>query len=166
MKNTGKMNKGIFTILLGLSVSAFTSQALAQGGTWETKTPMPAARARALAVLAYQGITQPQAETPVLSAAVIPAATATGPFAYVTHAGAKTVSVIDTRTNTVVATINLGTNGPGDIAITPDGAFAYTATTALNMSVIETATNTVVATIGLAGNIPGCVAITPDGAFA
>ena len=44
MKRTSKMTKGIFTIVLGLTAVAFTSQALAQGDTWDTtKAPMPTA---------------------------------------------------------------------------------------------------------------------------
>jgi YVTN family beta-propeller protein len=78
------------------------------------------------------------------------------------------VSVIDTATNTVSATI------PGvlplDIAITPDGAFVFLTTFAdfvsdiITVTVIDTATNTVIAAIpvGVGG---GNIAITPDGAF-
>ncbi len=46
------------------------------------------------------------------------------PFAYVSNLGSNTVSVIDTATNTVVATVPVG-NGPSGVAITPNGAFAY-----------------------------------------
>ncbi len=38
------MANGIFTIILCLTVFVFTGQALAQGGTWETKANMPTAR--------------------------------------------------------------------------------------------------------------------------
>ncbi len=38
------MTKLIFTMLLGFTTAAFTGQALAQGGTWTTKAPMPTAR--------------------------------------------------------------------------------------------------------------------------
>ncbi len=72
----------------------------------------------------------------------------------------NTVSVIDTATNTVVATIPVG-QGPWEVAITPDGTRAYVTNAFSNtVSVIDTATNTVVATIpvGALG-----VAITPDG---
>src|SRR5438128_397193 len=40
----GKTTKLVFTILLGLTTAAFTGQALAQGGTWATKTSMLTAR--------------------------------------------------------------------------------------------------------------------------
>jgi YVTN family beta-propeller protein len=87
------------------------------------------------------------------------------PFAYVANANSNSVSVIDSATNTLVATIPVGIF-PDGIAITPDGAFAYvTNGNSHNVSVIATATNTVVDTIAV-GDEPSRVAITPDGAFA
>src|SRR5262245_48338091 len=44
--------------------------------------------------------------------------------AYVTNFGDNTVSVIDATTNTVTATIPVGSN-PAGIAVTPNGAVAY-----------------------------------------
>src|SRR3979490_3151226 len=83
-------------------------------------------------------------------------------FAYVTNTFANTVSVIDTASNTVVATIAVG-GGPFGVAITPDGNRAYVANLFDNtVSVIDTAKKTVVATVAL-GNAPFGVAITPDG---
>src|SRR6266550_4430723 len=87
------------------------------------------------------------------------------PFAYVTNFSSNMVSVIATATNTVVATVAVGTC-PLGVAITPDGAFAYVANAGSStVSVIATATNTVVATVAV-GAGPEGVAITPDGAFA
>jgi len=73
------------------------------------------------------------------------------------------ISVIDTATNTVVATIPA--RGTAGIAITPSGSQAYvTSPGAGTVSVIDTVTNTVVATISLGTNQnPFGVAITPDG---
>ena len=69
------------------------------------------------------------------------------------------VSVIDTATNTVVATVTVG-GGPFGVAITPDGVFAYVANFGSGtVSVIGTATNTVVATVPVGGG-PFGVAIT------
>lgn len=87
------------------------------------------------------------------------------PFAYVTNSGSNDVSVIDTATNTVVATIP-GAGQPSGVAITPDGAFAYltNASGANTVSVIDTASNTVVASIPV-GDTPAMPAITPNGAF-
>src|SRR5215470_5486086 len=69
------------------------------------------------------------------------------PFAYVTNRMSDTVSVIDTATNTVVATVPVG-RFPFGVAITPDGTHAYVTNNASRtVSVIDTATNTVVATV-------------------
>jgi YVTN family beta-propeller protein len=86
-------------------------------------------------------------------------------FAYVANSGPSNVLVINTATNTVVATVPVGL-GPSGVAITPNGAFAYVANfNSDDVSVINTATNTVVATVtGL--NEPTGVAINPNGAFA
>ncbi len=57
-------------------------------------------------------------------------------------------------------------SGPYAVAITPNGAFAYTANAAAStVSVIDTAINRVVATVPV-GTVPHGVAITPDGRFA
>ena len=84
-------------------------------------------------------------------------------FAYVTNELSSDVSVINTATNTVVATVPVGL-GPIGVAITPNGAFAYVANSvSSNVSVINIATNTVVATVPVGLN-PREVAITPNGA--
>jgi YVTN family beta-propeller protein len=81
----------------------------------------------------------------------------------------ENVSVIDTATNTVVATVPV-VGVPEEVAITPDGTRAYV--TLLNgingsVSVIATATNTVVAIVPMEReNQPFGVAITPDGTHA
>ncbi|PJW19680.1 hypothetical protein CV632_15060 [Geobacillus thermodenitrificans] len=80
-------------------------------------------------------------------------------FAYVTNAADNTVSVIDTSTNTVIATIPVAS--PHDIDLTPDGTHAYVTNTTTNtVSVLNTATNTVITTIPV-GNAPHGIAITP-----
>src|SRR2546425_5034515 len=103
------------------------------------------------------------------------AITPNGAFAYVTNTGMicdfcpvsqpPSVSVIDTASYKVVATIPVG-QYPAGVAITPNGAFAYVANFNSNsVSVIGTATNTVTATVTVGTNPLG-VAITPNGAFA
>src|SRR5260370_34424908 len=100
---------------------------------------------------------------------------AIGKFAYVTNPGeicdfcgavqSYSVSVIDTTTHSVVATIPVG-QYPAGVAITPNGAFAYVANFNSNsVSVIDTATNTVTATVTV-GTGPWGIAITPNRAFA
>ena len=80
---------------------------------------------------------------------------------FVDNQGNNTVSVVDTMTNTIVATISVG-RGPSKIAITPDGTRAYVPNQQdFIISVIDTATNTVVTTIPVSGTAG--IAITPDG---
>ncbi len=91
--------------------------------------------------------------------------TGAAPFAYVTDIGSNTVSVIDTATNTVVATVPVE-SAPVGVGITPDGTHTYVANSGSNtVSVIDTATNTVVATVPVGGS-PRDVGITPDGTHA
>src|SRR6267143_604410 len=88
---------------------------------------------------------------------------AQAPQAYITNLSDNTVSVIDTASNIVTATVPVG-NFPNGVAVTPDGAHLYVANVFGNtVSVIDTATNTVTATVKV-GLIPWGVAVTPDGA--
>jgi len=88
-----------------------------------------------------------------------------GSKVYVTNtfSNSNTVSVIDTATNTVSATIPIGASL--GVAVTPDGSKVYVANLASNtVSVIDTATNTIIARTGdpLQGGSFG-VAVSPDG---
>jgi YVTN family beta-propeller protein len=89
------------------------------------------------------------------------------PFAYVANENSNNVSVIDTATNTVVATVLVG-NFPSGVAVTPDGKHVYVTNSGGpgSVSVIETASNMVVATIAFPVGLPSAVAITPDGKHA
>jgi YVTN family beta-propeller protein len=58
------------------------------------------------------------------------------------------VSVIDTATNTVVASVVVGTD-PIGVATSPDGTLVYAANSNDTVSVIDTATNTVVHTFAV-----------------
>jgi YVTN family beta-propeller protein len=93
------------------------------------------------------------------------------PFAYITNSGDHSVSVIDTATNSVVATVPVGTGcagftcDPFGVAVHPAGTFVYvTNPGSNNVSVIDTATNTVVATVPV-GLDPFGVAVHPAGTF-
>lgn len=92
------------------------------------------------------------------------ALTPDGSRAYVANFISSNVSVIDTSTNTNIATIADGAaRTPDGIAASPDGAHVYTANfNSDNVSVIDTATNTISALIPVASG-PGSVAVTPDG---
>ena len=80
---------------------------------------------------------------------------------YVTNFGGNSVSVINTGTNAVVATINLGAS-PTGVAVSPDGTRAYVTQTGNSVSVINTATNTVLTTLN-GFNGPAGVAVSPNG---
>src|SRR4051794_26994812 len=89
------------------------------------------------------------------------------PFAYVTNTGSGTVSVIDTASNTVVATPAV-IGAPIRAAMTPDGKRAYIASRETAggafVSVLDTATNTIVKTIpNVTDFFMSDVAVTKDG---
>src|SRR5215813_10755213 len=129
----------------------------------------------------------------LVSLIVPPAYAQSGPFVYVANFNTNSVAVIDAGLPTgpaVVATVPVPAApagqcavtgqfrcGPEDVAITPDGAYAYVSLSGLlglkSVVVIDTAlaltdpTNAVVATVPVAtGAHPGLVAMTPDGAHA
>jgi len=88
-------------------------------------------------------------------------------IAYVTNLLDNTVSVIDTSTNTVTATIAVG-NEPNGIVFSPDHTRAYVTNRGTHdlaaVSVIDTASNTVVATLDVPGSdTPIFPGISPDG---
>jgi YVTN family beta-propeller protein len=87
-----------------------------------------------------------------------------GTRAYVTNRLDATLSVINTATNGIITTVDLGSGGgPTGVAVTPNGARAYVATTSFNIvSVLDTVTNTVFKTVNVGTN-PAGVAVTPDG---
>ena len=84
--------------------------------------------------------------------------------AYVANFGSDSVSVIDTSSNAVVATVTVG-DQPQGVAITPDGQSAYVAMCGGDVWVLDTSTNKV-ATKVVVGGCPTGVAITPDGKHA
>jgi YVTN family beta-propeller protein len=103
---------------------------------------------------------------PVLLAAVslaVPiAAEAASPKAYVSNFTDNTVSVIDTSTRTVVATVPVAA-GPHGMAVTPDGRIVYVSGDGSStVSVIDTATDRVAQSIEV-GKTPHGLAMLPDG---
>lgn len=114
------------------------------------------------------GTPVPVGADPLLGA-VGPAGTpAAGKF-YVANFGTngtgKTVSVINTATNQVTATLTVGT-GPEEVAVSPDGTRLWVGNTMANtISVINTATNSTVKTIPVSTGV-GFVAFSPDGQLA
>lgn len=87
-----------------------------------------------------------------------------GPKAYVGNFKDNTVSVIDTATRTVVATIPVAA-GPHGMTITPDGRWLYVSSDGSSVvSVIDTSTDHVTKTIEV-GKSPHGVALVPGKAL-
>lgn len=84
------------------------------------------------------------------------------PFAYISNVGDNTVSVIDTASNTVVATVPVG-HAPRGVAVNHTATRIYVTNWADGtVSVIDTSTNIVTATIPV-GNEPYGAAVNPTG---
>ncbi len=86
------------------------------------------------------------------------------PFAYVANYVSGTISVIDTATNKVMATVPVP--NPLQVAVTPDGKRVYVTSARLpgSVVVIDTTNDTVAATIPAPN--PSGIAINPDGSHA
>ena len=85
-----------------------------------------------------------------------------GNFIYVANEHSNSVSVINTASNTITATIPVGSD-PLGVSVSPNGDMVYVTDFGDNsVSVINTASNTVTATITV-GSEPLGVSVTPDG---
>ncbi len=83
-------------------------------------------------------------------------------YAYILNDSTNTVSVIDTATNTVIATPDVGGTSLHGSAVLPNGNFAYLGVSGTNqVAVVDTVTQAVVATIG-GFNQPRGLAALPD----
>ena len=88
--------------------------------------------------------------------------------AYVANSGDYSISVINTATNNVSPTIQVGGNQPFGIAVSPDGSKVYTSNQLPDVNgnfdvfVINTTTNQGVALI-VVGSVPKGICISPDG---
>jgi len=128
--------------------------ALSQG--MKTKGPLPKAFS---GMKRFSGIL---VSLLALSLTVASAAVA-APFAYVSNFGSGTVSVVDSASNTVVATVTVGAM-PWGVAVNPKAPRAYVANAGDNsVTVIDTVSNTVVATIPNVGPMPTGIAVSADG---
>jgi YVTN family beta-propeller protein len=95
-------------------------------------------------------------------ACLVGSAAAFAQNAYITNQLASYLLVIDTATNTGIATIPVGMGQYG-VAVTPDGSKVYVTRYLVHtVTVIDTATNAVTTTIPV-GRAPRGVAVTPDG---
>src|SRR5690606_28556963 len=87
-----------------------------------------------------------------------------GTKVYVANSNSGSISVIDTATNAVTATVKVE-GAPSGVAFNPEGTKAYVTDNGKyfsNVSVIDVSTNKVTATIPVGPNPVG-VADTPDG---
>ena len=86
-------------------------------------------------------------------------------FAYITNVGSKSVSVINTLTDAVIATIPAPNgNAPFEVGVSPDGSKVYVANwLSNNVTVIQTATNTVSYIPTPNGLGPYGIGVSPDG---
>jgi YVTN family beta-propeller protein len=107
----------------------------------------------------------PRAGVCVVALATMAAtAFAAGPKAYVGNFKDSTVSVIDTTSGTVIATVPVAA-GPDGIGITPNGSTVFVSgASASTLSVIDAATDRVVQSVEV-GKGPQGVAMTADGKF-
>jgi len=85
----------------------------------------------------------------------------TGPFAYITNVYDRNISVIDTATDNVVDTLDVGSSSVG-VAVSLDGKKVYVTDGRKNVFVIDTTTSKVIATVHGLNSSQG-IAITPDG---
>jgi len=84
-------------------------------------------------------------------------------YAYIANSISNNVSVINTTTNAVIATIPVGQT-PTSVSVSPDGTRVYVTNQRSNtISVINTATNSVISTIAVAAFSPTSVSVSPDG---
>jgi DNA-binding beta-propeller fold protein YncE len=82
------------------------------------------------------------------------------PFAYI--GSGTNVDVVDTATNTVVATVPVGTTC-GGVAVSPDGAHVYLTCNSGALRVIDTTSNTATQSAGIFSHTPTAIAVHPNG---
>ena len=145
------------TFTNGIATIGINFTGTANNYTWVNNTPgigLPATGAGNITPFTAVNV-----GTTVVKATVTVTPVKTG-YVYMANAASNTVSVINTLTNAVVATVTVG-EGPTCVAVSADGSHVYVGN-GLNISVISTATNTVTATISTVGAI-AYLATSPDG---
>ena len=96
-----------------------------------------------------------------LAALVLPLHAQSAPFAYIPNMYSNSISVIDTASNLVTATLSVGV-GPRFVAVDPSGARVYVVEVN-GVSIIDTATISVAGFIPLVGGALGGVAVNTEG---
>ncbi len=93
-----------------------------------------------------------------------PVAAGAAPLAYASNEGSASVSVIDTSTDKVVATLKIGEK-PRGIALSADGNRLYLSDQTANaLVVVDTAKRAEIARVKL-GDSPEAIYLSPDGRF-
>jgi YVTN family beta-propeller protein len=140
----GPGGKFAYVANFGGNVSGYTIDSTT-GALSAMALPFPAGAGPASVAITKSQVTKPQVH-----------------LVYTTNAGSNSVSVIDPSTNTVTATVPVGSD-PVQTVLTPNGATGYVLNTGAGMvSVLNTATNSITATLKV-GLLPARAAITPDG---
>jgi fibronectin-binding autotransporter adhesin len=80
-----------------------------------------------------------------------------------TGGGAGSVSVIDTATNSVLATVNIPSSQLVDLAINPDGTRVYVSDANNKVYVIDTSNNSLKATVTTTLSYPSGIVVSADG---
>ena len=147
---------------------SFGMATILPGGTCTINIPVLSTIAGSFTVNVVPGnlVSLPAGNNTNSSSAILTVtAIATGPFAYIANFGGfsgTTVTAIDLPTNTVAATIPVGT-GPVGATVNFAGTRVYVANQQSNsVSVINTATNTVIATVPV-GSQPASIGVNPAG---
>ncbi|AKB22332.1 beta-propeller fold lactonase family protein [Methanosarcina sp. WH1] len=83
------------------------------------------------------------------------------PYAYISNMWSKNVSVIDTSTDKVIGSVNVGYY-PLGVGVNPAGTTVYVVNEEGTVSIIDISTNNVIGTVEV-GEIPYGIAVTPDG---
>lgn len=105
---------------------------------------------------------QPQPRDSPFAGRLVPALGSAPSYAYVTNSEADTVKVLDTSTNSVVDTIDVG-KAPVGVAVAAGGELVYVANSGEDtVSIIDAETDAVEGTVEV-GSQPRYLAVTPDG---
>ena len=150
------------TICSGINTAAVTFAGTgATSYTWANDNPAIGLSATGTGNIAVFAATNNTGAPITATVTVTPVSGSPG-YAYIANQGANTVSVVNTATNVIVATVAVGTN-PLGVSVSPDGSRVYiTNFSSDNVSVINTATNVVVATVAV-GTRPYGISVSPDG---
>ncbi len=150
------------TLPNGNVTTAVTFSGSSNAYSWTNSAPSIGLPASGLGNIA--AFTAANTSTAPVTATITATPTFAG-FAYITNGQSNTVSVINTGTNAVMATIPVG-QVPVCAAPSPDGSRVYVVNSSSNsISVINTATNLVIATILVSppDYSPVTAVVSPDG---